>query len=184
MIESDGATLMMANEELPILPTRHQLFKLGDATVAEAKRFARNVAIALAIPGAITAIFVLLAKSRDLDDNSTRLGMACVVLFFGGVLPALAARLLVMRDVDAVPALVLEGDIYPARVVRRDMRSFVGGTSHIVISWHDSQIEHTAHFDARRLEDTLEPGTAVVTRGSRGPVGVVVNGKLFLARQR
>jgi len=177
------ATTLMTNDETVALPVRDDLFKLVDAMVIETRRFARNLAIWLAVPGIGTAIFVLAARSNDLDDRSTRIGMACVVLVFAGLLPALAARWLVMRDIQPLRALLRDGDIHPARIARRDLRSFRGGASHLVVAWDGLDREHRAHFDVRRLEDRIAPGTAVVVKGKRGPVGVVINSKLFMARR-
>lgn len=188
-MDTKGTT--MTDESRPASPTRNDLSKAVDASIVATKRFARTLSRGFLGFGIVAAIMIFVAATRhssnsDLDsdlDTSTNVGIACVVLFFMGMLPALAARWLVMRDVGPVRWLVRDGEIYPARVVRRDLRSFRGGASHIVVAWHDSQREHRAHFDVDRLEDTIAPGTAVVVKGKRGPAVAYINGKLFVARR-
>ena len=177
------------NETSTVLPTKDELSNLIAPMVVKTKRFARNLSLWLVSPGAVMALFMLFAKLDDPNfddwDASTRIVMACVMLFYCGVLPALAARWLVMRDLKRVRSLVRDGDIYPARVVRRVLRSLVGGASHLEVSWHDSQREQLAYFDvdARQLEDQIAPGTCIVAKRRRRQVLAYINGKLFVARR-
>ncbi len=169
------------------IPTPADLRRLLNALEARARRFARNLAIGMSLPGiGITILFAIISYGdtpTPAFDLRARISSLVMLLIFGSVLPALGSRWVVLKDLRWLPDLISRGTVYRGRLVWQDLRSFRGGASYLSVRWQTDTGEHAAHLDVPALEDNVNVNVFIVSDGGRR-VGVVLNGKLLGAKRR
>ncbi len=110
-------------------------------------------------------------------DATEVISLSSLSFFFMGVLPALALRHLVRRDLRAAPGLVRHGERHPGRILANLQNP---GMQRIRVGWEENGRQFTALFDIETIHERVSPEITVIARRRSKIVGVILNDRLYL----
>jgi hypothetical protein len=172
--------MTVANNQSVSVLSREEIRALIEPAEARTKRYARVLAVWFLISGAAIAALVSgLGAYHDGGLTSETLAMGIMIFLFFGVLAALAARALVLRDLRWVPELVRDGK--PIAGTLASDRVIANGVHQLVVLWNEGGNEVGAHFDVDQLRDAGKERHVTIVSSGRRQVGVVLNGQLYMA---
>jgi hypothetical protein len=176
----EGEAMTLTNQESGSALSRGEIGALVAPLEARTRRYARVLALWFLVSGAaVAALVVGLGAYHDKSLESDTLAMGIMLFGFFGVLAALSARYLVLRDLRWLPELVHDGRTLPGLLASH--RVIANGIHQLVVLWKEGDEEVGAHFDVDQLRDAGKDRHVTIVSSGQRQVGVVLNGQLYVA---
>lgn len=162
--------------------SRTHIERLVEPLVLRTKREARRLSQLLAGFGFVVVVVLAIVMLNNVNPNeSVHDDLLMLLMFFiwVGLIPALAVRYLMRRDLKTVPQIVSRGTSFAGRLEKHALGP--SGMHHIRVVWEENGQPTGARFSAEGFGEILDNEVEVLALPKRRRVAVVIDGRLRVA---